>query len=578
MSKGTRKSSRRGRFRKREGRDSLQLIEEAFHLLRTASARTHWAYFLGTVPFVAAVFYFWADMGSSSYAERDSTLASLGMVGAYFWMKAWHAIFCRRLVATVNPGQLVVFSGWKKVRYFAAQMMLQVFALPVLAVSLVLILPLPWTYAFFQNVSALGFSKDYEDRPLRELFVHALKLACRDLGQCIGILAIMKFIALFTWLNLVAAFGALTFFAKSFFDIETVFSLNPMAAFLNTTFLFGSFVIVFLVIAPMMKAIFVLRCFYADSRKTGADLLSQLAQFTPGKSTQAAAMIACVLLLGGSVQSVAQENGESKGSANVSQLEDSIRDTMAEKKYQWRFERLEMGDGEASEKTGFDKWLDDFAASIRNTSESMNEKFEQIMDRLFNQDGSKSSRNRNGESEMGLFIGSSFNVILIAVLVGLVIWLVYILIQRYRESDPVEIEEISVSGEIDLESENIVATQLHEDEWMKLAREKIAAGETRLAIRALFLASLAHLGERGMLHIKKFKSNYDYSQELRLKARSLPELQSAFGENVGLFERVWYGLHNIGDDAVEHFTSNYERIAAQKSVHELQQAEATPAR
>ncbi len=58
----------------------------------------------------------------------------------------------------------------------------------------------------------------------------------------------------------------------------------------------------------------------------------------------------------------------------------------------------------------------------------------------------------------------------------------------------------------------------------------------------------------------RFKSNRDYARDLHLKARSLPELRAAFGENVGLFERVWYGLHEIGREAIDRFTANYERI------------------
>ncbi len=564
MTSGPQRSTRRRRNRRREDRSSVQIIEEAFHLLRTASPGTLWAYFFGTVPFVVAVFYFWADMGRSSYADRDSTVASLGMVGAYFWMKGWQAVFCRRLVASVNPGQMVVFKGWKKVRYFAAQVVLQAFAIPILILSLIILIPFPWTYAFFQNVSALGFSQEYEDQPLRNLFFHAVKLSLRDWGQCVGILIIIQFVALFTWLNLVASIVALSFFAKAFFDFETAFSLNPMASFFNTTFIFGSLLITFLVISPLMKAVFVLRCFYADSRKSGADLLSRLALYRSQKSRAVSTTLAMGILFFSATSAIAQSD------ITPQQLDDSIRDTMAEKQYQWRFQRVDMGTGEAEEKTGVSKMLDDFAESVKAMMESTMKALDRFIERLFKPDSGRSRESSGTGGDFGMGIQGSFALICALALAGLIGWLLYIMIDRYRSADPEDIDDTVVSGEIDLESESIVATQLHEDEWMKLAREKIAAGETRLAVRALFLASLAHLGERDMLHIKKFKSNRDYSRELELKARTLPALQDAFGENVGLFERVWYGLHQISDDAVQHFTSNYERIAAMKTVHEVQ--------
>ena len=126
----------------------------------------------------------------------------------------------------------------------------------------------------------------------------------------------------------------------------------------------------------------------------------------------------------------------------------------------------------------------------------------------------------------------------------------------------VQVVELENVGPIDLESEAVVATQLPEDEWIRMAREKIEKGEYRLAVRALFLASLAHLGEHGLLNISRFKSNRDYRGELSLKARSMPVVIEAFSENVSLFEWVWYGLHDIGKDAIERFTANYEKITS----------------
>lgn len=158
-------------------------------------------------------------------------------------------------------------------------------------------------------------------------------------------------------------------------------------------------------------------------------------------------------------------------------------------------------------------------------------------------------------------IASSWALSILAgtLLVVLLALIVKIIIDRVRKLEPQTVEA-EVLGVIDLESEEVVATQLPEDEWLRMAKEKIGQGEYRLAVRALFLATLAHLGERGLLKVVKSKSNRDYSGELSLKARSMPVVIEAFGENVGLFEWVWYGLHDIGDDAVARFTKNYEQI------------------
>jgi hypothetical protein len=114
----------------------------------------------------------------------------------------------------------------------------------------------------------------------------------------------------------------------------------------------------------------------------------------------------------------------------------------------------------------------------------------------------------------------------------------------------------------DLNDETIGADQLPEDGWAKLARELLGRGELRLAMRALYLASLAHLAERNLISLAKFKSNRDYERELQRRGHSAPDVLSRFGENVSMFDRVWYGMHEINDELVGRFAENVERIRA----------------
>ena len=97
---------------------------------------------------------------------------------------------------------------------------------------------------------------------------------------------------------------------------------------------------------------------------------------------------------------------------------------------------------------------------------------------------------------------------------------------------------------------------------MKLARELAGRGELRLALRALYLSSLAHLAARSLVSIARFKSNQDYRRELGRRGHSLPELRGLFGESVEVFDRVWYGVHEVSADTLDHFAANVERIKA----------------
>jgi hypothetical protein len=68
-----------------------------------------------------------------------------------------------------------------------------------------------------------------------------------------------------------------------------------------------------------------------------------------------------------------------------------------------------------------------------------------------------------------------------------------------------------------------------------------------------------------LIEIARSKSNRDYREELGFRVRVHRELVEAFGENVGIFERVWYGLHQAGQDVVERLISNYQQIKSARS-------------
>src|SRR5256885_16202703 len=83
------------------GRGALEIIEEAFHLLRLASLPTLLAYYIGAVPFVLGVLYFWSDMSRSAFADERLALETAGLALLFFWLKTGQAIFAGRLRAQV---------------------------------------------------------------------------------------------------------------------------------------------------------------------------------------------------------------------------------------------------------------------------------------------------------------------------------------------------------------------------------------------------------------------------------------------------------------------------------------------
>ena len=84
---------------RRAGRPALELIEAAVHLLRTAPAGALLSYYVGSVPCMLGLLYFWADMSRGAFARERLIEASLSAAALYLWMKCWHTVFASKLRA-----------------------------------------------------------------------------------------------------------------------------------------------------------------------------------------------------------------------------------------------------------------------------------------------------------------------------------------------------------------------------------------------------------------------------------------------------------------------------------------------
>jgi hypothetical protein len=113
---------------------------------------------------------------------------------------------------------------------------------------------------------------------------------------------------------------------------------------------------------------------------------------------------------------------------------------------------------------------------------------------------------------------------------------------------------------VDLTDAGLEADQQPLDQWLQLARDLMARQELRLALRALYLAGLAYLAERSLISIQRGKSNQDYARELRRKSRATPELVDVFVQNMGVFERTWYGQYHVDRGILEQFENNLRKM------------------
>lgn len=237
-------------------------------------------------------------------------------------------------------------------------------------------------------------------------------------------------------------------------------------------------------------------------------------------------------------------------------LDHAISQTIHERKYAWRMPREKIEEPDAGEGI-IARFFDKVGAMLRHWARAVLNWLEEWLQKLF-----RSRHAVSNPSNSSWDWGASVQLLLwllvaaVAATLGVLLYRVW----RGRQRSRAAVAGEAVLPAPDLTDENVGADQLPEDGWTKLARELLARGEFRLAMRAFYLASLAHLAAQNLIRLARFKSNRDYERELRRRGHSFPGLLSVFGDNLSVFERIWYGMHEANAEMVNQFASNVERL------------------
>lgn len=550
----------KGAQKRKSGLNGIALIEEATQLLRAAPARTLAAYYLGAIPFVLGFLFFWADMSRSAFADQHLAEAALGVTVLFLWMKFFQAQFARCLrvqlaAATVSPQTLR-----RHLRLLLTQSIVQPTALFVLPIAAIPVLPLGWVYAFYQNATALA---DPDSTEISTLLKRSWKQASLWPMQNHLALSFAVGFAFFVFLNWITIGFTLPSLLKMFFGIETIFSQSPISM-LNSTFFMASAGLTYLCVDPILKTAYVLRCFYGESLQSGEDLKAELKRFAAASQPITVALIGLLLFGGSGV--VLGQNESSTQPASVpaapilspSKLDRQIDEVIHERKYAWRMPR-ERTDETKVKKGALTRFFEKIGAALRDATKKFLHWLGDLFDRWFKSKQKNSSHAGDGLGFSRLLSSQGLLFLLVAIaLSALAIFLIRLWRQRKPAAKAIATE--SIQSTPDLADENVAADQLPEDGWTKLARELLERGEFRLAMRAFYFASLAHLAERNLIGIARFKSNREYENELRRRAHAIPSLLPVFDENLSAFEKIWYGMHEVNRELVQQFAANVDKI------------------
>lgn len=552
------------------GEPALELFDQAVDLLRRAPARVHLVYLAGTGPFLLALLWFATDMSRGALADRRCAADAAGLAVLYLVMKTCHAVQASwlRQEVSLDPGR-----PWTAGRMLAAARV-QGWIHPVLlllapaAVFPLLMIPVPWMLALAHGVvieAGNGNGKPGTNGPgdgpagggTGPVLARAWRQARRWPGQLHAIVGLLIPLAFLAWVQAAVALVSGPWLLRTCLGVESEFTLS-LAAVLNTTFLLAVTALAYLVLDPLVRAVFVLRSFQAGSVASGEDLRVRLRRArgaAPGS-------LALLFLLATASPRLPAAGDPGPAAARslpapaapssfgaARDLDLAIREVLDRAEYRWRapreFTPAESGDDPGGGWIrGWQRRLDRLGRWVGEALEGSLRRLERWWRRFLNAPAPVTPAGSrlllDWASGLQLLLG-----LLVAAAAGGLAW--HLL--RRRRPRPVILAGPPDAGPAavpDLSVENVRADALPEEEWLALGRDLAARGEYRLAVRAAHLALLAHLARRERVRLATHKSNRDYARELRRHAAGRPELEQAFAAQTARFDRVWYGQHPAG--------------------------------
>lgn len=530
-----------------KGVGALELLEQATALLRNARLETLACYYVGTLPFLLGLLWFWADMSRSADAGQRLAGGALGLALLFVWMKVWQARFAGRLLAQLGGNrQLPSLSST-----ILTQGGLQPWGFLILPLAALLTLPFGWCYAFFQNLTVLG------GPDIRTTQRAARRQALLWPGQNHLLLALLTLIALVLFMNIALSAFFLPRLLKTLFGIESFFTRSNLML-LNSTFWAAVAASTHLCLDPLTKACYILRCHYGESLTSGADLRAQLKEL----ASRPAMLILCLTLAAVLTASVPATHAETPGTTprqlqqRAGRLDHSIEQVIRSPRFAWRLPR-EDGQLKKQELPSFLQasldWLHDAAQTVGGWIKNF---LNWLADKL------PKPKLPNGRTGWGSGFSEHALALLYALLALLLSTAAIFTWRRLRKTrEQAHEPSIQLVAPVpDLHDESLTADELSDERWAALARELLAKGELRLGLRALYLSSLASLSAARFVVIARFKTNRDYERELLRFAHAMPALAEAFSRNLRIFEGAWYGMHLPDEATLRLYVENHATI------------------
>lgn len=496
----------------------IGLLEQSVILFSLAPARAKFEYLAGAAPFFAGLIYFWITMSRSRLAAESVGVSALMLALLFSWKNITDSWYARRLETYLEAEPEATAIDWMGAVRNVAWQPLSLYVLPLAALVSV---PFAWAFAFFRNLSltaAAGVSD-----PVRR----AWRASMRDTKQNWTFLLVLSLAALLLYVNLLALVIMTPQLLRSFFGWET--GLAQMGVLLlNRTTLGMLAILTYLALDPLITAAYVIRCFGGEARESGIDLRAALRRIPMA--------IWLAIALPPSLWPADPVNA-----IDPARLERRAAEVLRRDEFSWQIQTP------AAPAPG---WWTQVTSLLERSIKWLGDLF----DKWFG----KPKEPRLGDDELGWFARNTDWILLLLAAVFLAV--IVVLWMRRRRAPATAAATAAATPVVDVADERTSADALPESEWIRLAESLITQGDFRLALRALYLASLRYLSERRLVTIQFWKSGAEYRQELARRARATPQVEMVFAGNNLVFERVWYGRDGADAEMVRAFAARLEEM------------------
>ena len=512
--------------------------------------------------------HFWSIMSSKLIMPYEISRFAL-LLTLLFWIKVTgQAIYCRALMSTLmdeKPG----FSLSDLSNTALNAIFVHPFAIIFLIISSILLFPMGYAIIFSQY---LFIASTEHGISIVKTLKTSYRFATQETIYQHLVLCFLISLFLIIFSNTTLTLFLLPQMLKKLFNLETVFTQSAFS-FLNTTFIMIAICISYLIFDPICKGFYVKLYFHVKSRSSGEDIMAECRRLSQKRDIKKG-FIGMLLIIGlicafpyhGLARESHKKISDNMGNlykriekSQVEELDRAIIEVSKNDIYRWRYRDKKAM--KPKKENGFIlQMIEDLFRTLGNWLEPVVRFLDKTINRIIKALKKWFSMDDWFRKEPTEPFWSDIWPQLLTTVTVLIFLMGVIYLFWQHHKDKVTIIQSKKRKIPDLREEEVDATKLEEEEWLKLGKELRAKGELTLALRSVFLAILSFFHRKNYLSFERYKTNYNYLSEVRENSRNNMNMVDQFRLCIDIFERSWYGKYPVDMETLERFQTHQKAI------------------